>query len=181
MLLPHTSLDSRFYRLFSCQVTPWFGRFVVLGWRIRGSNPRPQACKARALPAELIPQARWMPSARPAAARPGEAGEPVGRSPKTESEAHDVPRDDVNGYERLTENGSRLEARINLQKGGDPTAGSPTVTLLRLHPSYQSLLGRLPPLRVGVPTSGATDSHGVTGGVYKARERIHPGVLIRDY
>ena len=25
-------------------------------WRIRGSNPRPQACKARALPAELIPQ-----------------------------------------------------------------------------------------------------------------------------
>ncbi len=30
-------------------------------------------------------------------------------------------------------------------------------------------------------TSGATDSHGVTGGVYKARERIHRGVLIRDY
>ena len=25
-------------------------------WRIRGSNPRPQACEARALPAELIPQ-----------------------------------------------------------------------------------------------------------------------------
>ena len=23
------------------------------------------------------------------------------------------------------------------------------------------------------PTSGATNSHGVTGGVYKARERIH--------
>ena len=32
-----------------------------------------------------------------------------------------------------------------LQKGGDPTAGSPTVTLLRLHPSYQSLFRRLPP------------------------------------
>jgi hypothetical protein len=30
-------------------------------------------------------------------------------------------------------------------------------------------------------TSGAIDSHGVTGGVYKARERIHRGVLIRDY
>ena len=29
--------------------------------------------------------------------------------------------------------------------------------------------------------SGATNSHGVTGGVYKARERIHRGVLIRDY
>ena len=36
-------------------------------------------------------------------------------------------------------------------------------------------------LAVSSPTSGATDSHGVTGGVYKARERIHPGVLIRDY
>ena len=29
--------------------------------------------------------------------------------------------------------------------------------------------------------SGATNSHGVTGGVYKARERIHRGMLIRDY
>ena len=36
-------------------------------------------------------------------------------------------------------------------------------------------------LAVGAATSGATDSHGVTGGVYKARERIHRGVLIRDY
>ena len=30
--------------------------------------------------------------------------------------------------------------------------------------------------KVKLPASGATDSHGVTGGVYKARERIHPGV-----
>jgi hypothetical protein len=29
------------------------------------------------------------------------------------------------------------------------------------------------PLAVRLPTSGATNSHGVTGGVYKARERIH--------
>ena len=36
-------------------------------------------------------------------------------------------------------------------------------------------------LAVKLPTSGATNSHGVTGGVYKARERIHRGVLIRDY
>ena len=27
--------------------------------------------------------------------------------------------------------------------------------------------------KVKLPTSGATNSHGVTGGVYKARERIH--------
>jgi hypothetical protein len=37
------------------------------------------------------------------------------------------------------------------------------------------------PLAVSLTTSGATHSHGVTGGVYKARERIHRGVLIRDY
>ena len=35
--------------------------------------------------------------------------------------------------------------------------------------------------KVRLATSGATHSHGVTGGVYKARERIHRGVLIRDY
>ena len=39
--------------------------------------------------------------------------------------------------------------------------------------------GSLP--KVGTPTSGTTNFHGVTGGVYKARERIHRGVLIRDY
>ena len=36
-------------------------------------------------------------------------------------------------------------------------------------------------LTVSLTTSGATHSHGVTGGVYKARERIHRGMLIRDY
>ena len=30
-------------------------------------------------------------------------------------------------------------------------------------------------------TSGVTDSHGVTGGVYKTRERIHRSILICDY
>ena len=36
-------------------------------------------------------------------------------------------------------------------------------------------------LTVGPPASGIADSHGVTGGVYKTRERIHRGILIRDY
>ena len=36
-------------------------------------------------------------------------------------------------------------------------------------------------LAVSAPFSGKTNSHGVTGGVYKARERIHRGMLIRDY
>jgi hypothetical protein len=37
------------------------------------------------------------------------------------------------------------------------------------------------PLTVILLTSGTTHSHGVTGGVYKARERIHRNLLICDY
>ena len=44
------------------------------------------------------------------------------------------------------------------------------------YPTFGSVL-----LTVRLLTSGVTNSHGVTGGVYKARERIHRGMLIRDY
>ena len=37
------------------------------------------------------------------------------------------------------------------------------------------------PLAVSLPASGIPGSDGVTGGVYKARERIHRAVLMRDY
>ena len=37
------------------------------------------------------------------------------------------------------------------------------------------------PLAVRRQTSGVSDFHGLTGGVYKTRERIHRGMLIRDY
>ena len=36
-------------------------------------------------------------------------------------------------------------------------------------------------LAVRSPASGISDSHGVTGGVYKTRERIHRSMLICDY
>ena len=36
-------------------------------------------------------------------------------------------------------------------------------------------------LSVGSQASGVTDSHGVTGGVYKTRERIHRSMLTCDY
>ena len=47
-----------------------------------------------------------------------------------------------------------------------------------IRPAFGSSL-----LTVGSLTSGISDSHshGVTGGVYKTRERIHRGMLIRDY
>ena len=36
-------------------------------------------------------------------------------------------------------------------------------------------------LAVGLPASGVNDFRGVTGGVYKARERIHRSMLTCDY
>ena len=36
-------------------------------------------------------------------------------------------------------------------------------------------------LAVRIPASGVASFHDVTGGVYKTRERIHRGMLIRDY
>ena len=44
------------------------------------------------------------------------------------------------------------------------------------NPTFGSVL-----LAVRLLTSGVTGSHGVTGGVYKTRERIHRDILIRDY
>ena len=56
-------------------------------------------------------------------------------------------------------------------RGSPAYAGAPII--------YPTLGGWLQ--KVTSPTSGVTNSRGVTGGVYKARERIHRGVLIRDY
>ena len=36
-------------------------------------------------------------------------------------------------------------------------------------------------LAVSPPALGVFNFHGLTGGVYKTRERIHRGILIRDY
>ena len=47
---------------------------------------------------------------------------------------------------------------------------------LIINPTFGGVL-----LAVRLPTSGVANSHGVTGGVYKARERIHRDMLIRDY
>ena len=37
------------------------------------------------------------------------------------------------------------------------------------------------PQKVSAPASGRTNSHCLTGGVYKTRERIHRDMLIHDY
>ena len=47
---------------------------------------------------------------------------------------------------------------------------------LVIEPTFDSCL-----LTVSSLASGIANFHGVTGGVYKTRERIHRGILIRDY
>ena len=49
-----------------------------------------------------------------------------------------------------------------------------------LTPIIEPTFGSVP-LAVRLLTSGVPNFHGLTGGVYKARERIHRGMLIRDY
>jgi hypothetical protein len=44
---------------------------------------------------------------------------------------------------------------------------------------YHTVVSDLP--KVSLPASGTTHFHGLTGGVYKARERIHRNMLICDY
>ena len=78
-------------------------------------------------------------------------------------------------------NEGRCSCLIAPYKGGDPAAPSGTATLLRLSPPHEAHLRKLLPLRVGSPPSGALHSADLTGGVYKARERIHRAMMLRDY
>ena len=90
----------------------------------------------------------------------------IGPSPKTISQ--DRPQ--------LSQTLQRSAMLTTPQKGGNPSAPSGTDTLLRLNPNYPPYLR---PERV--QTSGIGDFHGLTGGVYKTRERIHGSVLTYRY
>ena len=87
-----------------------------------------------------------------------------------------APRESSGAIQAIHRPRLRQDGAASLIKGGDPAAGSPTATLLRLHPSHRPYLRRLPPSRVGPAPSGMVGSHDVTGGVYKARERIQGAV-----
>ena len=90
----------------------------------------------------------------------------------------------------------RIATRIFYLPSGKSTAMQPLLLFPRKEVIQPHLPIRLPcydftpvirpafgcsPLAVRSQTSGISDSHGVTGGVYKTRERIHRGILIRDY
>ena len=113
-------------------------------WSQSGSNRRPPACKAGALPAELWPQACLGHRYR-ALARCSECRCLVRMPDRTVS------------HSRKEVIQPHLPIRLPCYDF-TPVIGHTVASA---------------PLAVKLPASGATNSHGVTGGVYKARERIH--------
>ena len=150
-----------------------------------GSNRRPPACKAGALPAELIPpfvgttmvglvglepttpalsrrcsnQLSYRP--KPDTSYPGNARVAGDNLPTTDK----CERSNLTAVSRKEVIQPHLPIRL-------PCYDFTPVT----NPAVVSAL-----LAVRLTTSGRTRSHGVTGGVYKTRERIHRDILIRDY
>ena len=54
-------------------------------------------------------------------------------------------RDAITSEQAMCVSAKRMFVRHTFFKGGDPAAGSPTATLLRLHPSHESYRGERPP------------------------------------
>ena len=53
--------------------------------------------------------------------------------------------------------------------------------LVTTSPQLLTLPSTAASIKVRSQASGIANFHGVTGGVYKTRERIHRGILIHDY
>ena len=108
---------------------------------------------------------------------------PVGRDPACAGPCSRVTpnRSPGRGVERLLRSKSGTPPTVSLRK----EVIQPQV-LLRL-PCYDftpitgHTLGRCLPFGVSLRTSSTTRFRDVTGGVYKARERIHGAVLMRHY
>ncbi len=150
-----------------------------------GSNRRPPACKAGALPAELIPpfvgttmvglvglepttpalsrrcsnQLSYRP--KPDTSFPGNARVAGDNLPTTDK----CERSNLTAVSRKEVIQPHLPIRLPCYDFTPVTNPAVVIALLA----------------VRLTTSGRTRSHGVTGGVYKTRERIHRDILIRDY
>ena len=134
-----------------------------------GSNRRPPACKAGALPAELIPQIPHvvvglvgLEPTTPALSRrcsnqlsyrPGRLGErsshPLsGHYHSTTTCSCTISNTRPNTLASSFKQPISVSATTRLDaalKGGDPAAPSDTATLLRLHPSHEPHRGNRPP------------------------------------
>ena len=200
-------------------------------WSQTGSNRRPEACKATALPTELWPrsekqslklvglggfepptsrlssarsnQLSYRPeaqnleetlSARPKTSKALAQNAPVTADPMSADQAHrpEKERETKTARFRMSKPDWLLLFQANSIQGQRPRGEfylrkeviQPQVPL-RL-PCYDFTPVADPTvvdclLAVSAAPSGKTNSHGVTGGVYKARERIHRGMLIHDY
>jgi hypothetical protein len=151
-----------------------------------GSNRRPPACKAGALPAELIPQSyRYLRGLSISAATAETVVGLDGFEPSTPA----LSRRCSNQLSYRPLSLSIFTADKRERSTFDTSSSRKEVIQPHLpirlpcydftpvmNPTVVSAL-----LAVRLPTSGETHSHGVTGGVYKTRERIHRGMLIRDY
>jgi hypothetical protein len=101
------------------------------------------------------------------------------------------------GFPTLAAGTAYVEVHGNILRMFKPEGRASAVTFsLRKEVIQPQVLLRLPcydftpimsytlggyPLAVGSPTSSTTHFRDVTGGVYKARERIHRSMLICDY
>ena len=188
-LLPHTALTGAIANACHTEAQTSFnvsanGTSIGNWWRMTGSNRRPPACKAGALPAELIP--RRSASRGFTHLTADNVVGLVGFEPTTPALSR-----------RCSNRLSYRPLKACLQTTADKCERS---TLRRLSSGKEVIQPHLPIrlpcydftpvmnptvvtvlLAVRLATSGKTHSHGVTGGVYKTRERIHRGMLIRDY
>ena len=139
-------------------------RFCNRWWRWRESNPWPPACRAGALPAELHPHNGIFPTV------PGN---------RTTTEC--ANRVYVGCFVSLWVTKDHISIFLVLHRKEVIQPHLPIrLPCYDLTPITEPTFGSCP-LAVSSLTSGVSDFHGLTGGVYKARERIHRGMLIRDY
>ena len=104
------------------------------------------------------------------------AGTPRGRLPVAENQ---VARETFDSIVWLRREG-RGSIRMLLRKEVIQPQVPLRLPCYDFTPVMNHTVANVPP-KVRLSASGATHSHGVTGGVYKARERIHRCLLISDY
>ena len=147
----------------------------VTWWSQAGSNRRPPACKAGALPAELWPRKIFLLEDMVGLGRFELPTSPLSGVRSNQLSYRPVVTDikQANCVDAFTPNSSTFKEVIQPQV----PLGLPCYDFTPV--MNHKVVSDLPKVRL--PTSFATHSHGVTGGVYKARERIHRGILIHDY
>ena len=147
----------------------------VTWWSQAGSNRRPPACKAGALPAELWPRKIFLLEEMVGLGRFELPTSPLSGVRSNQLSYRPVVTDikQANCVDAFTPNSSTFKEVIQPQV----PLGLPCYDFTPV--MNHTVVSVLPKVRL--PTSGTAHSHGVTGGVYKARERIHRGILIHDY